>query len=271
MIRQELDKVNNFAAVAYSKIESAIRGAHRNICKLVAIDKTRRKYQQECLAHKGDVESFASSLSLEPSCPLSNNAEGKIRSMVGDHSTREPTFSKVTLGEPPGKSTSTTPPFCKSVATDGTVPIYRLESRSAWNSRQQLAEANHPTANDIQNIQLPKQSTSMSWGRPDHRSSVNPNTPESSCQAQIEPSFHESSNASHCGSMSSSSLLTYHPNDSRVTMPESEYQLWWSEEMESLETTLDAQAVEIIHLDMFSRLNYRGFIRLAGLFDKVSL
>lgn len=52
-------------------------------------------------------------------------------------------------------------------------------------------------------------------------------------------------------------------------MSTAEYEVWREERLRALELALDIQAVEIIHLDMFSRLNYKGLVRLARLFDKV--
>lgn len=48
-----------------------------------------------------------------------------------------------------------------------------------------------------------------------------------------------------------------------------DYELWRAEKLTEAEVALEAQAAEIAHLDMYTRINFKGLVRLASLYDKV--
>lgn len=70
-------------------------------------------------------------------------------------------------------------------------------------------------------------------------------------------------------SLSSSSPLSSSVPTSRVSMSDSEYDEWRLRALIELEEALEEQSAEIIHLDMYIRFNYKGFLRLSHIFDRV--
>lgn len=59
VMRQELDKVNGFAAITYNRVENEIREVFRSLCELLAVDKARMECDQ-----KGGKEETSSLISV---------------------------------------------------------------------------------------------------------------------------------------------------------------------------------------------------------------
>lgn len=241
IVRQELDKVNNFGAITYNRIEISIRNACRRIRELIAIDKARVENQQ--IADHGEAPSPLSSVCSAESPDLSKAlSNGHVSSSAS-----------VSFGH-----------FQNQLMNS----FRRRDSRSGPSNHQSTVipsqspdDDEHSSAINASPLEIPLR--------------IPLNHQSESLHQFIDFSPHGSSSLSQYGSIDStpqsSSLPTTISQNSKLTMSEPEYQEWRNEQLTELEEILDSEAAEIIHLDMFSRLNYKGFIRLAGLFDKVKI